>query len=111
MIVAMLSFVVSSMKSAQAVSPMLFGFMAAVCLGRPGLYSFELGVLNQEQELVDKRHRSLVGAVDNALTSLATVVMYGSGMYWNSTEQFGMLVKCSAFFVASGAVTYLIWAG
>lgn len=111
MVVAMLSFVAANTESVQAVSPMLFLFMAAVCLGRPGLYSFELGVLNQEQELVDKRHRSLVGAVDNALTSLGTVAMYGSGMYWNTAEQFGFLVKCSAFFVASGAVTYVIWAG
>jgi len=111
MIVAMLSFQVANVESVQAVSPMLFLFMAAVCLGRPGLYSFELGVLNQEQELVDKRHRSLVGAVDNALTSLATVAMYGSGMYWNSAEMFGLLVKCSAFFVASGAVIYIFWAG
>jgi len=95
----------------QGVSAPLVVFMAAVCVGRPGLYSFELGVLNQEQDLVDRRHRSAVGAVDTALTSMATVVMYGSGMYWNSAPQFGLLVTGSSFFVACGAATYLAWVG
>ncbi|CAJ1390133.1 unnamed protein product [Effrenium voratum] len=55
-------------------------FMSAVCLARPGLYGFELGVLNTEQELADARHRSAIGSVDTALTSFATLAMYGSGL-------------------------------
>lgn len=84
-------------------------FMALVCLARPGLYGFELGVLNTEQELSDARHRSAIGAVDSALTSFATLVMYGSGILLGSPDQFGILVDCSTFFVTLGALTYLLW--
>mmetsp|Transcript_79367 Transcript_79367/g.233177 ORF Transcript_79367/g.233177 Transcript_79367/m.233177 type:complete len:529 (+) Transcript_79367:64-1650(+) len=91
------------------VTPPLLLFEAAVCLGRPGLYAFELGVLNQEQELVDQRHRSGIGAVDAALTSMGTLAMYGAGMYFSDSSQFGLLVRCSSFFVSCGACTYLVW--
>ena len=84
-------------------------FMASVCLARPGLYGFELGVLNTEQELSDARHRSAIGAVDSALTSLATLVMYASGLVWGRPDDFGFLVCCSTVFVTSGAVIYLTW--
>jgi len=87
----------------------LLVFCAAVCLGRPGLYSFELGILNQEQELVDKGHRSAIGAIDSALTSLATMVMFVSGMVLNQAPDFGVLVAGSSVFVAAGAAVYLSW--
>eukprot|EP00435_Cladocopium_sp_Y103_P019531 s1897_g4.t1 len=84
-------------------------FMVLVCLARPGLYGFELGVLNTEQELSDARHRSAIGAVDSALTSFATLVMYGWGIVLGRPDQFGILVDCSTFFVTLGAVTYILW--
>lgn len=84
-------------------------FMVSVCLAREGLYGFELGVLNTEQELSDARHRSAIGAVDSALTSLATLVMYASGLVWGRPDDFGFLVCCSTVFVSSGAVIYLTW--
>jgi len=87
----------------------LLVFCAAVCLGRPGLYSFELGILNQEQDLVDKRHRSAIGAIDSALTSLATLVMFVCGMARNQAPEFGLLVAGSSLFVAIGAAVYLSW--
>lgn len=87
----------------------LLVFMAAVCVGRLGLYAFELGVLNQEQELVDKVHSTAIGAVDNAILSLATLVMYGSGMYFSRPDQFGLLVQGSTFFVGCGAAAYIAW--
>merc|ERR1712183_1260466 len=46
---------------------------------------------------------------DNALTSGATVIMYGSGMIWSRPEQFGLLVGFSSFFVAMGALDYVYW--
>eukprot|EP00931_Biecheleriopsis_adriatica_P008975 TRINITY_DN110096_c0_g1_i1.p1 TRINITY_DN110096_c0_g1~~TRINITY_DN110096_c0_g1_i1.p1 ORF type:complete len:524 (-),score=76.96 TRINITY_DN110096_c0_g1_i1:347-1918(-) len=107
MFVALVAFYYAG--NATGVTTPVFMFMAAVCLGRPGLYSFELGVMNEEQELVDKRCRAAIGAVDTALTSLATVVMYGSGMVLNETSQFGILVTGSAVFVGLGAVTYWLW--
>ena len=76
-------------------------------VSRPGLYGFELGVLNTEQELSDARHRSAIGAVDTALVSFATLFMYGSGILFGSPEQFGILVESSSCCVCTAAMTYL----
>ncbi|CAK9023395.1 Solute carrier family 40 member 1, partial [Durusdinium trenchii] len=90
-------------------TPTLLLFMSAVCLARPGLYGFELGVLNTEQDFSDARHRSAIGAVDSALTSFATLAMYGSGLVLTRPDQFVVLVDGSTLFVSLGAATYLVW--
>ena len=74
-----------------------------------GLYAFELGILNRSQELADARHRSAIGTVDAALTSVGTLVPYSSGLILHRPEEFHILVSCSAFFVCLGAVTYWMW--
>ncbi|CAK9099453.1 unnamed protein product [Durusdinium trenchii] len=84
-------------------TPTLLLFMSAVCLARPGLYGFELGVLNTEQDFSDARHRSAIGAVDSALTSFATLAMYGSGLVLTRPDQFVVLVDGSTLFVSLGA--------
>jgi iron-regulated transporter 1 len=109
MVTAMIAFNAAGATRGHGLTIPLLIFVSAVCLGRPGLYSFELGILNKEQDLVDKRHRSAIGAVDTALTSLGTVVMYLAGLVWNRTSQFGNLVIGSAFFVTLGALVYLLW--
>ncbi|CAK9106431.1 unnamed protein product [Durusdinium trenchii] len=95
--------------SAGGASPALLIFMCAVCLARPGLYGFELGLLNTQQDLSDARHRSAIGAVDSALVSLATLAMYGSGLVLSRPEQFVVLVDMSTLFVSLGVGTYLMW--
>lgn len=92
-----------------AAAPGLMAFMLLVCLARPGLYAFELGVLNTEQELADARHRNAVGAVDGAMTSAGTLVMYTAGLLLNRSEEFGSLVAASAVFVSGGASVYFFW--
>mmetsp|Transcript_123508 Transcript_123508/g.283187 ORF Transcript_123508/g.283187 Transcript_123508/m.283187 type:complete len:306 (+) Transcript_123508:594-1511(+) len=87
----------------------LYGFAFFVVLARPGLYAFELGVLNQEQELVDEKCRSGIGAVDNALTSAATLIMYIAGTVLNDTSYFGWLVNASAACLLAGVVLYSLW--
>eukprot|EP00438_Fugacium_kawagutii_P036790 Skav200811 [mRNA] locus=scaffold1819:71750:72238:+ [translate_table: standard] len=93
----------------KGLTPALLLFMASLCLARPGLYGFELGVLNTQQDLADARHRSAIGAVDEALTSFATLLVYGSGLVLGRPDQFAILVDSSTFFVSSGAVVYLVW--
>ncbi|CAK0846552.1 unnamed protein product [Prorocentrum cordatum] len=113
MLTAMLSFRAAAGPSGapepDGLTVPLLVFMAAVCLGRPGLYAFELGVLNQEQELVDRQHTTAIGAVDQAVLSLATLAMYGSGMCFSRPDQFVLLVESSAFFVSCGAAAYIAW--
>ncbi|CAE7025898.1 unnamed protein product [Symbiodinium natans] len=84
-------------------------FVVAVCMARPGLYVFELGVLNAEQDLVDARHRSAIGAVDMALTSAGTLVAYGSSLILDRPEQFKILVNGSSLFIILGGATYWLW--
>jgi hypothetical protein len=109
MVVALCAYLETRQADSVWKQTLLVIFMGAVCWGRPGLYAFELGVLNTEQQIADKRHRSAIGAIDNALTSGATVIMYGSGMIWDRPAQFGLLVGGSSFFVCLGALVYIIW--
>lgn len=109
MIISFAAFHYSSQVSGSTHLYAMLLFMATVCLGRPGLYAFELGVMNEEQELADKLHRNAIGAIDNALCSGATVIMYSAGMVYTRPEQFEVLVAGSSFFVTLGAVVYLLW--
>ena len=94
---------------APGLGPALLIFMVAVCVARAGLYSFELAVLNTEQELADARHRTAIGSVDTALTSIGTLIMYGSGLILDKPAQFHILISCSVCFVTMAAVTYWLW--
>ena len=94
---------------APGLGPALVIFMVAICVARAGLYSFELAVLNTEQELADARHRSAIGSVDTALVSIATLMMYGSGLILDKPAQFHILITCSVCFVTMAAVIYWLW--
>ena len=94
---------------APGLGPALLIFMVAICVARAGLYSFELAVLNTEQELADARHRSAIGSVDTALVSIATLMMYGSGLILDKPAQFHILITCSVCFVTMAAVIYWLW--
>ena len=98
----------TAFHQADGMTPAMLVFVSCVCLGRTGLYGFELGVLNPEQDLADARQRSAIGSVDTALTSFGTLVMYGSGIVLRS-DQFYILVDASTMFVLLGAITYLAW--
>mmetsp|Transcript_59826 Transcript_59826/g.110768 ORF Transcript_59826/g.110768 Transcript_59826/m.110768 type:complete len:519 (-) Transcript_59826:105-1661(-) len=87
----------------------LYIFGLFVVMGRPGLYAFELGVLNQEQVLVDETRRAAVGAVDDALLSGFTLAIYTASAVFNKPEQFGGLVDVSAASVTAGCLTYILW--
>ena len=99
----------ATQDAGRSISATMLVFMLAVCFARPGLYAFELGILNRSQELADARHRSAIGTVDASLTSVGTLVAYSSGLILDRPEEFYILVSCSAFFVCLGAVTYWMW--
>mmetsp|Transcript_35998 Transcript_35998/g.81292 ORF Transcript_35998/g.81292 Transcript_35998/m.81292 type:complete len:521 (-) Transcript_35998:60-1622(-) len=106
--------VVYTMSEAVALEPVdrlpyLYIFAMCVVLARPGLYAFELGVLNQEQLMVDETRRASVGAVDEALLSGFTLAIYTATAVFNKPEQFGGLVYVSASSVTAGCVAYVLW--
>lgn len=87
----------------------LYIFGAFVVLGRPFLYAFELGVLNQVQVLVDERNRAAMGAVDDATLSGMTLAIYACGTIFNRPDQFGGLVNVSAVAISMGFLVYGTW--
>lgn len=87
----------------------LYAFAGFVVLARPGLYAFELGVLNQQQLLVDEERRAAVGAVDDAMLSGMTLAIYLAGTVFNKPEQFGGLVNASAVSICMGFIVYGAW--
>ena len=81
-------------------------FLTAIVLSRAGLYSFDMGVLEIEQYIVDERYRNAVGSVEGALCSLAEMGMYILSIVLPNPNQFGWQVGISATAVSVGAISF-----
>lgn len=86
----------------------LWIFFFGVIVSRYGLYGFDLGVLQLEQEYVKPNVRGRVAAVETSLCSLGTC-----GVYLNSimfANNFNYQVYSSLLFVLLGSVVFSYWA-
>lgn len=81
-------------------------FLTAIVISRAGLYSFDVGVLEIEQYVVDERYRNAVGSVEGALCSLAEMGMYILSIALPNPTQFGWQVGISATFVSVGTISF-----
>lgn len=81
-------------------------FLGAIVVSRAGLYSFDIGVLEIEQYIVDERYRNAVGSVEGALCSLAEIGIYILSIALPSPEQFGWQVGISASAVSIGGASF-----
>ena len=78
-------------------------------MSRFGLYGFDVGLLQLEQENVDVVDRE-VGAVESSLCSLGTMAIFvGSLGVSQGVVSFGAVVYVSAAFVAAGALAFTAW--
>ncbi len=84
-------------------------FLGLVLLSRIGLYGFSLGETEIRQVTIDPAVRGRVNGFANALTSIATLGLYGAGAALEGPEQFGYLVYGSAACVTAGAVVFVAW--
>lgn len=84
-------------------------FLAAVLLSRVGLYGFDLGETQLRQTAIPETLRGEVNAFAAALTSVATLGLYGAGAIFTSAEDFYILVYSSVGFVCLGAVIFSVW--
>lgn len=84
-------------------------FLAMILLSRVGLYGFTLGETEIRQVTIPQPVRGQVNGFASALTSLATLGVYGAGSLLKSTADFGILVYGSIAFVCLGALTFSIW--
>ncbi|KAL3792127.1 hypothetical protein HJC23_013401 [Cyclotella cryptica] len=93
-------------KSSEALPWQILLFLGAIVVSRAGLYSFDVGVLEIEQYLVDERYRNAVGSVEGALCSLCEMGMYVLSILLPKPSQFGWQVGVSATAVSFGGVCF-----
>jgi iron-regulated transporter 1 len=84
-------------------------FAAFLLLSRIGLYGFSLGEIEIRQRMVEPEVKGKVNGTASALTSLATLFVYGAGALLSGPESFSILIYGSILFVALGAVTFWWW--
>ncbi|MBK8201298.1 MAG: hypothetical protein IPK68_02850 [Bdellovibrionales bacterium] len=85
------------------------GFLLLILLSRIGLYGFSLGEMQIRQIGVAPNVRGEVNGFANALTALATIGLFATGVALPSTEQFKYLVLSSAGFVVMALFVYAHW--
>ncbi|KAL7444612.1 hypothetical protein ACHAXM_009530 [Skeletonema potamos] len=93
-------------KSGEPMSWQIYLFLGAIVVSRAGLYSFDVGVLEIEQYIVDERYRNAVGSVEGALCSLCEMGMYVLSIALPNPSQFGWQVGVSASAVSFGGVCF-----
>lgn len=81
-------------------------FLGFIVLSRAGLYSFDLGVLEIEQYLVDERYRNAVGSVEGALCSIAEMGIYVMSIFMSDPTDFGWQVLVSIIAVSFGGLCF-----
>jgi iron-regulated transporter 1 len=87
----------------------LLWFAGFVLLSRIGLYGFSLGETEIRQLTIQPEVRGRVNGFAQALTSLATLGVYGSGAVLDAPSDFSVLVYGSVAFVCLGALSFCLW--
>ena len=85
------------------------GFLGLVLLSRIGLYGFSIGEMEIRQRTVAEGQRGRVSGVASALTSFATLMLFGAGSLVAEHSNFVWLVILSVASVSVGAVLYSLW--
>jgi iron-regulated transporter 1 len=84
-------------------------FLGFILLSRIGLYGFSLGEMQIRQESIPIQVRGQVNGFANALTGMATLILFGAGALLPSTEDFRLLVLMSTGSVILAAVIFAVW--
>ena len=85
------------------------GFLVFILLSRVGLYGFSLGEMQLRQTMIAANVRGEVNGFANALTVIATIVLYTAAVVLPTTEDFKYLVMMSVFFVLSATIIFFRW--
>jgi len=84
-------------------------FLSLVLISRIGLYGFSLGEMEIRQRTIEAGQRGRVNGVASALTSFATLMLFGAGTLVPDHSQFHWMVLLSVVSVCSGALVYYRW--
>ncbi len=86
------------------------GFLAFVLLSRIGVYGFGLGEMQIRQLGIRPSVRGEVNGFASALTGIATLGLFASGVLLPSTNDFVYLIIASVVFVILAALVFSFWA-
>ena len=84
-------------------------FLALILVSRIGLYGFSMGEMEIRQRTIAAGLRGRINGVASALTSFATLLLFGAGTLVEGHEQFAWMVGLSVFSVCAAAVVYFRW--
>ncbi|MEN9826781.1 MAG: solute carrier family 39 protein [Pseudomonadota bacterium] len=84
-------------------------FLGLILLSRIGLYGFCLGETEIRQRWIPQGQRGQVNGVAGALTSFATLVLFGLGSLLGDKNNFIFMIVISICSVLAGAVLFLRW--
>lgn len=85
------------------------GFLIFILLSRIGLYGFSLGEMQLRQKMIAPNIRGEVNGFANALTVIATIVLFSAGVILPTTDDFKILVTMSVFFVFLALLVFIRW--
>lgn len=85
------------------------GFLVLILFSRIGLYGFSLGEMQIRQENISVHSRGEVNGFANALTGIATLILFGAGAILPSTDDFSYLVLMSVSSVIAALMIYAWW--
>lgn len=84
-------------------------FLALILLSRIGLYGFSIGETQIRQLGIAEAERGRVNGFASAVTSIATLGLYGAGAIFSTPAEFEILVRASATVVTLAAVIFSVW--
>lgn len=84
-------------------------FVVFVLLSRIGLYGFSLGETEIRQTMISPDRRGRVNGFASAITSFATLGVYGAGSLLSSKDDFSLLIYGSIGSVVLGSVIFSTW--
>lgn len=85
------------------------GFLILILLSRIGLYGFSLGEMQLRQTMIAAHVRGEVNGFANALTVIATIILFTAAVVLPTTADFKYLVMMSVFFVFLALVIFIRW--
>lgn len=86
-----------------------YGFLFFILLSRIGLYGFSIGEMQIRQIGISPHERGEVNGFADALTGVATLLLFGFGTLLPTTKQFSVLVVGSVGFVLLSNFVYWRW--
>lgn len=85
------------------------GFLILVLFSRIGIYGFSLGEVQIRQEEIPPSVRGQINGFANALTGIATLILFGAGAILPNTDDFRYLVLMSVICVFAAFLIYASW--